>query len=58
MVKSKKAKKGKKDVIDLQMVIWMPPPEKHPSLEQEDPINDKRAKSIEVTPWGIDWVRE
>jgi hypothetical protein len=54
---SKKKSKKKEDIMDLQMVIWMPPPEKHPSLDQEDPINDKRPKSIEVSPWGIEWTR-
>lgn len=55
---AKKAKKSSKKpslkVFTLATFMPMEPP-LHPHDEQEDPINGKYEKTLEVTPWGVDW---
>jgi len=54
MAKRKKTKKAPVEVITLATFMPMELPV-HPSEDQEDPINGKYEKTIEITPWGPDW---
>ena len=54
---AKKSKKEKQTAPqDLFAITVVVPPQIHPNEEQEDPINGKFVKSIEVTSWGTDWA--
>lgn len=57
MAKKKNSKLRKERESTLHMVTILPmiPLEKHPNEDQEDPINEKFEKTIEITPWGPDW---
>lgn len=54
MAKKKKNKKVSMDILTIATFMPMEPP-KHPNEDQEDPINEKYGKTIEITPWGPDW---
>lgn len=51
---AKKTKKANVEVITLATFMPMELP-KHPNEEQEDPINGKFEKTIEISLWGPDW---
>jgi hypothetical protein len=57
MAKKGKDKKSKKnDAISFSIFSFAPPPPQvHPNEEQEDPINGKFEKSIELDEYGLHW---
>jgi hypothetical protein len=57
MAKKKNSKLRKEREETLHMISFLPmiPKEKHPNEDQEDPINGKYEKTIEMTAWGPDW---
>lgn len=49
-------KKEKKKEMELPIFIFTPPPPQvHPNEDQEDPVNGKFEKTIEITPFGPEW---
>lgn len=53
--KLRKERESKTTISIFSLGLIEPLKVVHPNEDQEDPINGKFEKTIEITPWGPDW---